>query len=304
MAKNKTFGDSTPSQTPVSPTTSTDGRPGSGISALFKPTQDVRRQRTASPIEATEATTMMQSVLTALPSLPGSSDSTSRCITVVDLLPLLTSTGQPTELEVVTEIIIPRSHLISKLSFSNDGTRLAVSSKDGHTIGIYHIRPTCKAVRRVLTGSGPDSGYADDLRSLVHAGLHPGQSTPVHVYDLQRGRTNAVIENISWNDDARWVAVGSRKRTVHVFPVNPYGGRPDDASHLEGHVKNTAEFVSLLKKLQKRCGLTLLLSTSSRCILPRSSPWCDYTSLGTLPPILCRPRFRLLSLSLRNQLCR
>lgn len=253
VAKNKAFGDSTPSQSPVSSTKSTDERRGSGISALFKPTQDTRRQRTASPIEATEATTMMQSVLTALPSLPGSSDYTSRRITVIDLLPLLTSCEPPTEPEVVTEIVVPRSQPIAKLSFSSDGTRLAVSSKDGHTIRVYDIHPTCKAVRRVLTGSwnGLDSGYTDDLRSLIHAGLHPGQFTPVHLYDLQRGRTNAVIENISWNDDMRWVAVGSRKRTVHVFPVNPYGGRPDDSSHLEGHVKNITEFVSLLKKTRQ-----------------------------------------------------
>lgn len=251
VAKNKAFGDSTPSRSQASPVASTDGRPGSGISALFKPTQDIRRQRTASPIEATEATTMMQSVFTVLPSLPGSSDYASRRITIIDLSPLLGSTERSTEPEVVTEIVIPRSQPISKLSFSNDGTRLAFSSKDGHTVRVYDISPTCRAVRRVLTRpwSGPDSGYADDLRSLVHAGLHPGQFTPVHVYDLQRGRTNAIIENISWNDDMRWVAVGSRKRTVHVFPVNPYGGRPDDASHLEGHVRNATELVSLPKNI-------------------------------------------------------
>lgn len=252
VAKNKAFGDSTPSnsRSPALQTGSTDGRSGSGVSALFKPTQDIRRQRSASPTEATEATTMMQSVLTALPSLPGSSDSTSRHITIIDLLPLLTSTGRNPEPEVVTEVIVPRSQPISKLSFSNDGTRLAVSSKDGHTVKVYDVRPTSKAVRRVLTGpgNGPDSGYADDLRSLIHAGLHTGQDSPAHVYDLQRGRTSAVIENISWHDDVRWVAVGSRKRTVHVFPVNPYGGRPDDASHLEGHVKNAVEFVSPTKE--------------------------------------------------------
>ena len=287
VAKNKAFGDTTSSQSTVSQMKSTDGRPGSGISALFKPTQDIRRQRTASPIEATEATTMMQSVLTALPSLPGSSDYTSRRITVIDLLPLLRFAERPTEPEVVTEILVPRSQPISKLSFSNDGTRLAVSSKDGHMVRVYDIRPTCKPVRRVLMGtwSGTDSGYSDDLRSLVHAGLHPGQYTPVHVYDLQRGRTNAVIENISWNYDMRWVAVGSRKRTVHVFPVNPYGGRTDDASHLEGHVKNATEFVSFLKRIKLEDMDLLLRSSSSPFILPRSGPWCDYTSSGTPPPI-------------------
>ena len=251
VTKNRAFGDSTLSRSPVSPTTSTDGRSGSGVSALFKPTQDSRRQRSASPIEATEATTMMQSVLTALPSLPGSSVTTSRHITIVDLLPLLEPTGRTAEPEVVTEIVVTRSQPISKLSFSSDGTRLAVSSKDGHTIRVHDIRPTSKVVRRVLAGprGGPDPGYADDLRSIIHAGLHTGQAAPVHVYDLQRGRTNAVIENISWNNDMRWVAIGSRKRTVHLFPINPYGGRPDDASHLEGHVRNVTEFVSLPKKI-------------------------------------------------------
>lgn len=265
VAKNKAFGDATPSRRPTPSTTPTDGRPGSGVSALFKPTQDIRRQRTASPIEATEATTMMQSVLTALPSLPVSSDYSARHITVVDLFPLLTPGGRSTEPEVLTEIVVPRSQPVSKLSFSNDGTRLSVSSRDGHTIRVYDIHPTGKAVRRVLAGlrGDPDSGYGDDLRSLIHAGLHTGQSTPIHAYDLQRGRTNAVIENISWNDDARWMAVGSRKRTVHVFPINPYGGRPDDASHLEGHVKNATELVSTGKDLVRKRDLALIHSRTA-----------------------------------------
>jgi len=250
-AKNRAFGDTTPSRSPFPSKTPTDGGPGGGISALFKPTQDIRRQRSPSPIAATEATTMMQSVLTALPSLPGSSDTTSRHITIVDLLPLLKSTERTAQPEVVTEIVVARSQPISKLSFSSDGTRLAVCSKDGHTIRVYDIRPTSKVVRRVLTGprGGPDSGYTDDLRSLIHAGLHTGQVAPVRVYDLQRGRTNAVIENVSWNDDMRWVAIGSKKRTVHVFPINPYGGRPDDGSHLEGRVRNMTEFVSFPMEL-------------------------------------------------------
>lgn len=264
-AKNRAFGDSTASRSPVSPTKSTDARSGSGVSALFKPTQDIHRQRSASPIEATEATTMMQSVLTALPSLPGSSDITPRHITVVDLLPLLKSTGRAAEPELVTKIVLPRGQPISKLSFSSDGTRLAVSLKDGHTVRVYDIRPTSKVVQRVLTGpqGGPDPGYADDLRSVIHAGLHSGQAAPVHVYDLQRGRSSAVIENISWNNDMRWVAIGSKRRTVHVFPVNPYAGRPDDASHLEGRVRNATEFVSPPKKLDSGRALTHLLATVS-----------------------------------------
>ncbi|KAI0029446.1 hypothetical protein K488DRAFT_13258, partial [Vararia minispora EC-137] len=38
--------------------------------------------------------------------------------------------------------------------------------------------------------------------------------------------------------DGRWVALGSRKRTVHVFATNPYGGPPDERSHMAGRVLN------------------------------------------------------------------
>ena len=34
------------------------------------------------------------------------------------------------------------------------------------------------------------------------------------------------------------VAIETKKRTVHVFPVNPYCGKADIASHLEGRVRN------------------------------------------------------------------
>ena len=64
------------------------------------------------------------------------------------------------------------------------------------------------------------------------------------MYNLRRGRTPAVVEGITSSDDGRWIAVGTRKRTVHVFAVNPYGGKPDNKSHLEGRVQNVSELVS------------------------------------------------------------
>ncbi|KAF8801837.1 hypothetical protein BYT27DRAFT_7114060, partial [Phlegmacium glaucopus] len=60
----------------------------------------------------------------------------------------------------------------------------------------------------------------------------------MQVYTLRRGRTSAVVEGADWSKDGRWLAIGTRKRTVHVFPVNPYGGKADIASHLEGRVRN------------------------------------------------------------------
>ena len=45
------------------------------------------------------------------------------------------------------------------------------------------------------------------------------------------------------------------------------------------------------------------MCSSSRCIPPRSSPWRDYTSSGTLPPIFRWLQFHLLLSSLPNRPC-
>jgi hypothetical protein len=34
----------------------------------------------------------------------------------------------------------------------------------------------------------------------------------------------AVVEG---SKDGRWLAIGTRKRAIHVFPVNTYGGKAD-----------------------------------------------------------------------------
>ena len=45
------------------------------------------------------------------------------------------------------------------------------------------------------------------------------------MYTLRRGRTSAVVEGADWLKDGRLLAIGTRKRTVRVFPYNPYGGK-------------------------------------------------------------------------------
>lgn len=42
-----------------------------------------------------------------------------------------------------------------------------------------------------------------------------------------------VVEGLDWSMDRRWLAIGTRKGTVRVFPINPYGSKMDIASHLE-----------------------------------------------------------------------
>jgi hypothetical protein len=55
-----------------------------------------------------------------------------------------------------------------------------------------------------------------------------------------------VVEGVNVSDDGRWIAVGTKHCTVYVFPVNPYGGKPGNRSHLEGRVQNVSELVSKL----------------------------------------------------------
>ncbi|KAF8960527.1 hypothetical protein BDZ97DRAFT_2077461, partial [Flammula alnicola] len=57
-------------------------------------------------------------------------------------------------------------------------------------------------------------------------------------YGLYRGRTTAAVEDLSWARDGRWLAVGTRNRAICVFPVNPYGGKSDIRSHMDGRVRN------------------------------------------------------------------
>jgi hypothetical protein len=61
---------------------------------------------------------------------------------------------------------------------------------------------------------------------------------PAHVYALRRGRTGAVVEAVAGARDGRFVALATRRRTVHVFAVNPYGGRADVRSHLRARVRD------------------------------------------------------------------
>lgn len=139
-------------------------------------------------------------------------------VTVLDL-----RTTPPT---TVAEFVASKHQPIARLDFTSDGTSLVVSPRDGQVMNTFRLRP--KGPCSARTGSGEEFGEA------------------WHIYDLRRGHTSAVVEGLSVAQDGRWVAVGTRKRTVHVFAVNPYGGKPDERSHLDGHVRNPPQIVSSL----------------------------------------------------------
>ncbi|PCH41803.1 hypothetical protein WOLCODRAFT_132119 [Wolfiporia cocos MD-104 SS10] len=163
-------------------------------------------------------------------------------VTVLDLRPLLSGSAEPAR---VADFPGSRRQAVGMLRFAPDGTSLAVCAQDGHTSRIYRLAPAARAQRAaadagaVGEGKGERAGDSSGLRQKASSGsLHGAVNPPQHVYDLRRGRTAAVVDDVGWANDGRWFAMGTRKRTVHLFAINPYGGPPDEASHLTGKVSN------------------------------------------------------------------
>ncbi|KAK0505105.1 hypothetical protein EDD18DRAFT_1127752 [Armillaria luteobubalina] len=115
---------------------------------------------------------------------------------------------------------------ISSLSFSPDGCSLLSVSRDGQVSRIHRLRPAPSGIFSVSTFGAPQ-----------------------HVYDLRRGRTSAIVDYAEWSTDGRWIAISTRKRTIHIFAVNPYGGAPDVGSHMCGRVRNPESLQSLPTEL-------------------------------------------------------
>ncbi|TFY56225.1 hypothetical protein EVG20_g9014 [Dentipellis fragilis] len=117
--------------------------------------------------------------------------------------------------------MVSRRQPVAALRWAADGASVLAIPEDGQTAKVFQVRPVPRALR---------------LASRAEGSSDEQQSAPWHMYDLRRGRTSAVVEGIDWSADGRWVAIGSKKRTVHVFATNPYGGKPDEKSHMKGRV--------------------------------------------------------------------
>jgi WD40 repeat protein len=158
-------------------------------------------------------------------------------VTVLDLASLSGGSGSLRTPRKVAEFLASKHQSINRLSFSADGNSIVVSPKDGQVLQVFQLRPT-----PVVSKSSLPEGESNVAKAQPTSIRQDG---PWHMYDLCRGRTTAVIEGVDWADDGRWIAIGTKKRTIHVFAVNPYGGHPDQRSHIEGTVRNYRELVSV-----------------------------------------------------------
>lgn len=126
-------------------------------------------------------------------------------VSVLDLSPLLNN-ATPTNLaHFATSHSQPVAHLV----FSSDGCSLLSVPHNAQVARIFSLQP------------------------------------PSKLYDLRRGRTPGIVHDVRFSTDARWVAMGTKNRTLHIFPINPLGGPPNVHSHLTGRVTNLHQPVSL-----------------------------------------------------------
>lgn len=116
--------------------------------------------------------------------------------------PDLENAGMVIVRDIVSKSIIVqfRAHKspISSLCFDPSGTLLVTASIHGHNINVFHILPSTSC-SSVFTGTG----------------------SSVHLYRLQRGITNAVIQDISFSDDSQWIMISSSRGTSHLFAISP-----------------------------------------------------------------------------------
>lgn len=91
---------------------------------------------------------------------------------------------------------------IASLCFDPSGTLLVTASVYGHNFNVFRIMPGLSC-----SSSGSENG-----------------ASYVHLYRLQRGFTNAVIQDISFSVDSHWIMISSSRGTSHLFSISPSGG--------------------------------------------------------------------------------
>ncbi|XP_065862256.1 autophagy-related protein 18f isoform X2 [Euphorbia lathyris] len=121
-------------------------------------------------------------------------------------LPDAENIGMVVVRDIVGKVVIAqfRAHKspISALCFDPSGTLLVTASVHGHNINVFKIMPGFQG-----SSSTGDAG-----------------ASYAHLYRLQRGLTNAVIQDISFSDDSNWIMISSSRGTSHLFAINPFGG--------------------------------------------------------------------------------
>ncbi|KAI0820657.1 hypothetical protein BC628DRAFT_1412942 [Trametes gibbosa] len=213
-------------------------------------------------------------------------------IMVVDLRPLLSTmpADAQREPELVARFKFPKPYSLSGLSFSADGTMLALSSRDGHAVRVLQLRTAPRLVRALSSRDATLSGTHEPHTLTASSSQPPAhlEDSAQLVYTLRRGRTSAVVDNMAWAHDKLWFGMSTQKGTVHVFAMNALGGNPDGASHIAGKVVNSRDLISTATDLSALVRLRLRLRAVVGTDIVKAAPAFTFVhpSSVTLPSTL------------------
>ena len=161
---------------------------------------------------------------------------TSYYVTIVDLFPLLLRPGVDGQPVKIDEFVVSQSQPVAKIEFFADGKCLGVALRDGHSLKILKLQPLPRAaVPSLFLRSDREEASDGEIR----------KTDPTLIYNLRRGITSGIVECVEWAKDGRYVGICTRHGTVHIYAVNPYGGKADVRSHLEERVRNLEAMVCL-----------------------------------------------------------
>ncbi|KAL6064695.1 BCAS3 domain-containing protein [Balamuthia mandrillaris] len=114
---------------------------------------------------------------------------------------------------------------LSMIAFDPSGTLLVTASVGGYELKVFQIVPS-----------------ADK----------PIQKAFSHIYTLVRGRTSAVITDLCFSNDSRWLAASSARGTTHIFAINPEGGPVNIYTHIPSEPLHSFEAPFLLHSAEPR----------------------------------------------------
>ncbi|KAI8089343.1 uncharacterized protein BX664DRAFT_263994 [Halteromyces radiatus] len=145
----------------------------------------------------------------------------------------------------------PHMHPVAILAFNAAGNLLMSISKQGHTFHIFSLYPTDK---------------------------HLGNAA--HLYNLSRGYTDAQVEDCQFSIDSTWCAVTTARGTTHMYTINPYGGKPEINSHVNGKINNLADLPFTVKRTSNVTSLGPAVRVKQRRPMP-ADPIADDLDTNT-----------------------
>jgi len=99
---------------------------------------------------------------------------------------------------------------VSIIRFDPSGLLLATAAVDGHNINVFQV----------------------DASHLHGKTKSSGPRAPRHLYKLVRGMTSAIIDDLSFSMDTRWISVTTRSRTAHLYAINGDGSHATIETHV------------------------------------------------------------------------